>query len=342
MQGPLTLVLQLLLIAAAVGLLAKRLRIHYNIALVLAGVVVGAVPAVPKVALDPEIVLQVFLPILLFEAAISTDLRRLRENLAPVLLLAVPGMLAQRGGGGSRAHAGLGLAWPLALLLGSILAATDTIAVIASFRKVRAPPAWPRSWRTTACSTTGPRWWRSPPSWRWSSAAGSIPCRACPSWPGWWSGASLIGLLVGYAASLSSSRRTEDHLIEIMLTVIATYGSSAARGDASTPRPCWRWWPRASRCGTAGWDGAHPHRAGGHPLGLGGGELRREQRGLPAHRPAGRLPVPAGGGARHRLGAARPHPRRGRPSSILTLAPLRLHEPARAPVAGSTCSSGAT
>ena len=79
MEGPLTLVLQLLLIASAVGLLANRLRIHYNIALVLAGVVVGAAPWLAKATLDPEIVIHVFLPILLFEAAISTDLRRLRE-----------------------------------------------------------------------------------------------------------------------------------------------------------------------------------------------------------------------------------------------------------------------
>ena len=93
MQGPLTVVLQLLLVAGAVGLLAKRLQVHYNIALVLAGVVVGSLHWLPPAHLDPEIVIHVFLPILLFEAAISTDLRRLRENLTPVLLLAVPGIL---------------------------------------------------------------------------------------------------------------------------------------------------------------------------------------------------------------------------------------------------------
>src|SRR5436190_24072876 len=92
LHGTLTVVLLLLLIAAAVGFLAKRIRIHYNVALVLAGVVLGATQAVPRVGLQPD-VLQVFLPILLYEATLATDLRRLRQNLVPVAVLAVPGML---------------------------------------------------------------------------------------------------------------------------------------------------------------------------------------------------------------------------------------------------------
>ena len=140
LHGTLTVVLLLLLIAAAVGFLAKRIRIHYNVALVLAGVVLGATQAVPRVGLQPEIVLQVFLPILLYEATLATDLRRLRQNLVPVAVLAVPGMLTTVFVAGAILHAGLRLEWPVALLLGSALAATDTIAVIASFRKVRISP----------------------------------------------------------------------------------------------------------------------------------------------------------------------------------------------------------
>src|SRR5262245_9765594 len=140
MQGNLTVVLLLLLIAAAVGFLAKRLRIHYNIALVLAGVALAATQAVPKVSLRPEVVLQVFLPILLFEGTLAIDLRRLRDNLLPITVLAVPGVLTTVAVTGVILRFGVGLAWPVAFLLGSALAATDTIAVIASFRKVRVPP----------------------------------------------------------------------------------------------------------------------------------------------------------------------------------------------------------
>src|SRR5262245_57646178 len=140
MHSTLTVVLLLLLIAGGVGFLAKRVRIHYNVALVLAGVVLAASRAVPRVGLRPEVVLEIFLPILLFEATLATDLRRLRDNLVPVALLAVPGILTTVVVSGLILRGGLGLGWGLACLLGAALAATDTIAVIASFRKVRVSP----------------------------------------------------------------------------------------------------------------------------------------------------------------------------------------------------------
>src|SRR5688500_573184 len=95
---------------------------------------------VPRIALDPELVIQVFLPILLFEAAISTDLRRLRADMRLVVLLAGPGMLATVFVAGAILRYGLGVPALFALLLGAILATTDTIAVVATFRKVKAPP----------------------------------------------------------------------------------------------------------------------------------------------------------------------------------------------------------
>jgi monovalent cation:H+ antiporter, CPA1 family len=139
MQGTLTVALLLLLIAAAVGLIAKRLRIPYNVALVLAGALLGTTQAVPRVGLQPGIVLQVFLPILLYEATLATDLRRLRENLMPVVVLAVPGVFTTLVVAGAILHAGLGLAWPVAFLLGAALASTDTIAVIASLWEALTP-----------------------------------------------------------------------------------------------------------------------------------------------------------------------------------------------------------
>jgi CPA1 family monovalent cation:H+ antiporter len=176
----LAVVLEILLVAAVVAIAAKRLRMHYNIALVLAGVAVGAAKIVPPVGLDPQIVLQIFLPILLFEASMSTDVRRLRDNLAPVALLAVPGMLITVFVAGLVLATGLSLGWGTALLLGAILATTDTIAVIASFRKVR------------------------------------VPARL---------GGLIAGAIVGYVASQLMSR-TNDPLVEIMLTVLVAYGAA--------------------------------------------------------------------------------------------------------------------
>ena len=225
MQGNLTVVLLLLLIAAAVGFLAKRLRIHYNIALVLAGVALAATQAVPKVSLRPEVVLQVFLPILLFEGTLAIDLRRLRDNLLPITVLAVPGVLTTVAVTGVILRFGVGLAWPVAFLLGSALAATDTIAVIASFRKVRVPPRLAAIVENESLLNDGAA----------IVAFGTIlatieegrfdPAQGVADLA-WVIAVGLVcGFVLGYAVA-RLVRGTEDHLMEIMLTAIAVYGSA--------------------------------------------------------------------------------------------------------------------
>jgi CPA1 family monovalent cation:H+ antiporter len=234
MQDALALILQIFLIAAAVGLLAKRLGIHYNIALVLAGVVVSASRLLTGLSLNPEIVLQVFLPLLLFEAAIATDVRRLRENLGPVVLLAVPGMLATLFVAGAVLAPTLDLSWPVALLLGSILAATDTIAVIAGFRKVRAPS------RLTTIVENESLFNDGTALVAFTTLVGVVERGRFEPVAGvaelaWVTGAGLtIGWAVGWLATVVMSR-TDDHLMEILLTLVATYGSSllAERAHAS-------------------------------------------------------------------------------------------------------------
>jgi CPA1 family monovalent cation:H+ antiporter len=225
MHGTLTVVLLLLLIAGGVGFIAKRVRIHYNVALVLAGVILAASQAVPKVALRPEVVLQIFLPILLFEATLATDLRRLRENLVPVVVLAVPGMLATVGVAGLILHAGLDLEWRVACLLGAALAATDTIAVIATFRRVRVSPRLAAIVENESLFNDG------------TAIVAFTTILAAIEVGRFDAGRGLIGLAsvtglglacgvgLGYAAA-HLMRGTDEHLMEIMLTVLAAYGSA--------------------------------------------------------------------------------------------------------------------
>jgi CPA1 family monovalent cation:H+ antiporter len=223
----LTAVLQLLLIAAAMGFLARRLGIHYNIALVLAGVALGGSRLIEPIALDPAIVLQVFLPILLFQAALSTDARRLRENLAPVVLLALPGMLVTVFAAGALLRRGLGFDWPHALLLGAMLATTDTIAVIATFGKVRAPGRFLTIVENESLFNDGTA------LVAFATLLGLVRHGSVDARQGalsllWVTAAGLAaGVAVGWLASLAA-RYTEDHLIEILLTVVATYASASA------------------------------------------------------------------------------------------------------------------
>jgi len=97
-----------------------------------------------EMVVTPSVVFFVFLPTLVFHSAFSLDARALRENLAPTLALAIPGLLLSTAVIGgimywSGPMFGLHLGWPEALLLGSILSATEPVAVINMFSRVGAP-----------------------------------------------------------------------------------------------------------------------------------------------------------------------------------------------------------
>jgi CPA1 family monovalent cation:H+ antiporter len=84
--------------------------------------------------LDADVILLLFLPPLLFEAAFVLDLRLLWQVRAGVAALALPGVLLAMAVGGTLVHRGLGLPWAVALLFGAVVAATDPVAVLATFR----------------------------------------------------------------------------------------------------------------------------------------------------------------------------------------------------------------
>lgn len=128
----------LLLIATFVALITQRLRISYVTGLVLAGLPITNLLSY-KVGLDPALVLNLFLPILIFEAAINTDISRLRSTFKPIALLAGPGAIFSSAIIAIVAKFGLGLDWIPALLIGVILANTDTVSMIAVFKEIRVP-----------------------------------------------------------------------------------------------------------------------------------------------------------------------------------------------------------
>lgn len=84
-------VLLLLLVAACVGMGARRFRLPYTLALVAAGLALGGFDL--PVLHDAELLLLLLLPALLFEAAFHIDLAEFRRNIAPIAVLAVPGVL---------------------------------------------------------------------------------------------------------------------------------------------------------------------------------------------------------------------------------------------------------
>ena len=133
--------------AATVGILTKFVKIPYTIALVLAGLAVAVLDAAPQeVKITEELVLVLFLPPLLFQAGLHIDLGHLQRKAVPVVILAIPGVLvtmiavalAIRLFLPETVIASWGI-WLPALLFGAMLAPTDPISVLATFKQAKAP-----------------------------------------------------------------------------------------------------------------------------------------------------------------------------------------------------------
>ncbi len=134
--------LALLSILAAVTLLlivAQWARIPYPILLVVGGLGLAVTPGIPEVELDPEIVLLVILPPLLYAAAFFTPLRELRRNVRPISLLAVGLVLATMVAVAVVAHEALDFGWAEAFVLGAIVSPTDPVAATAIARRLGVP-----------------------------------------------------------------------------------------------------------------------------------------------------------------------------------------------------------
>jgi Na+/H+ antiporter len=129
--------LAIIVVVVALAAIAPAIRIPYPILLVVGGLVLGAVPGMPELELDPEVVLIVFLPPLLYSAAFFTSLRDLRANVKPIGLLAVGMVLATTAVVAVVAHAAIdGLPWESAFVLGAIVSPTDPIAATAIMHRL--------------------------------------------------------------------------------------------------------------------------------------------------------------------------------------------------------------
>jgi Na+/H+ antiporter len=138
--GDLQIVIAALFVSAAgLNAVANWLNVPYPIPLVLGGLALGLVPGIPDVALDPDLVLLVFLPPLLYASAFFADLRTLRQDARVIALNAIGLVLATTGIVAVIAHEVLDLPWAMAFALGAIVSPTDPAAATAVMRRVGAP-----------------------------------------------------------------------------------------------------------------------------------------------------------------------------------------------------------
>lgn len=132
------LVILLVVLAMLVAIAVRRVRLPYTVSLVLVGLLISAWRPV-DVQVTPTLILSIFVPPLLFEAAFHLDFRLLRISLVPILVLAVPGVILATFVVGGIVVLGTGLPLAVAAVFGALIAATDPVAVIALFRVLGAP-----------------------------------------------------------------------------------------------------------------------------------------------------------------------------------------------------------
>jgi len=125
--------------AAGLNALANWLNVPYPIPLVLGGLVLGLVPGIPDIQLNPDLVLLVFLPPLLYSSAFFADLRSLRADARVISLQAIGLVLATTAVVAVIGHETIGLSWAMSFALGAIVSPTDPAAATAIMRRVGAP-----------------------------------------------------------------------------------------------------------------------------------------------------------------------------------------------------------
>jgi CPA1 family monovalent cation:H+ antiporter len=225
--------LAVFIIAGAVGVVVEKVtRVPYTIALLVAGFVASLVGIEIGIELTHDIILLVLLPPLLFEGAATTDLDSFRRNLGLVLLLAVVGLLVSIVAVGWAVHAVLGFPILVALLFASMVLPTDPVSVLALFEELGAPDRLSVLVEGESLINDGvavviftallalvesgvePRALASPD--RLAELAAGIVVSSL--------GGAVVGLLAGYAV-YRVMVGLDEHMTEIVLTVLVAYGS---------------------------------------------------------------------------------------------------------------------
>jgi CPA1 family monovalent cation:H+ antiporter len=214
----------LLMVACLIAMLSRRLGLPYIVGLVVAGFLIAFLPNSPEVPLSRDLIFNVLLPPLVFEAALQLDWRQFRHELPLTLTLAFLGVAIAAGVLAGGMHWLLGWSWIGAALFGVLIAATDPVSVIAAFRDMRCLPRVSMVVESESLLNDGV----AAVGFAVVStiAAGASPSAGSvlPAFLWTLGGGVLIGLTVS-AAILFIVGRTEDPLVEITLTTVAAYGS---------------------------------------------------------------------------------------------------------------------
>ncbi len=223
----------LLVAASVIAVIAKRIGIPYTVALVLGGLLLSIAP-LPALAplhkgnrpdwLTPDVILTLFLPALLFEGSLKIELRNIRTNLVPLLVLANFGVLIATLVTGLVIYYAVGMSLVVALLFGSMVSATDPISVLSIFKEVEVDERLSVLVEGESLLNDG-----TAVSLFQILLASAIGGRVGFVWGGGQFvlsvvGGALLGLALGYFVS-KLTKRIDDAQVEITFTTILAYGT---------------------------------------------------------------------------------------------------------------------
>jgi Na+:H+ antiporter len=221
-------------VATAVALAARRLRLPYTVALVLAGLALGFVPLFQPPHLTRQLLYSVFLPGLLFEAAFHVEFTDFWNDRTAIVALAVPGVAAAiiltAAIFEPIVHAlglGQGIEWEHAVLFGALVAATDPIAVVSMFKSLGAPRRLSLLIEGESLLNDGTTIVLLALVLDVVTGKQVSPTGLTVEFVRIVGGGLAIGVLIGLGIS-QIIRQIDDPMIEITLTTLAAYGSFLA------------------------------------------------------------------------------------------------------------------
>ena len=213
-----------LLTASLVAIVSRRLRLPYSVGLVVAGIGLALLPVGVELPLTRDLIFSIFLPPLIFEAALQLKWRDVRRDLPLTLGLALPGVAIAAAFVAAGMHYAAGWSWIGAGFFGILIAATDPVSVIAAFKEMRAERRLSMVVETESLLNDGTA------AVGFSVlaamlAGGAVTPSAVAGALAWtMAGGVVVGIGVT-GLMLAVAGRTDDHLVKIMLTTVAAYGS---------------------------------------------------------------------------------------------------------------------
>ena len=214
----------LLVVAILVAIAARRLRLPYTVGLVVAGMSLAFSHIDLGFSLTHDIIFDVILPPLLFEAALNLHWSDIKRDAAPILLLSIVGVLISAAV--SFAGMRLILGWPVApaLAFAVLIAATDPVAVIALFKDLKITGRIRLLVESESLFNDGVAavFFSLALTWIVGGQSGApLPWYLLVTTAG---GGILVGIAIG-AAALLVAGRTGEALVETAVTVAASYGA---------------------------------------------------------------------------------------------------------------------